>query len=76
MAGSVLPRQRAPTERGAADIRGRSPDSQVIAVAGCLPVRWTVACRAGRSLLTVAGPCGNLTRFPFHSPQWQAPRKR
>jgi hypothetical protein len=23
---------------------------------------------AGRSLLTVAGPRGNFTRFPFHSP--------
>ena len=32
------------------------------------PFRRTVADCAGRSLLTVAGPCGILTRFPFHSP--------
>ena len=38
------------------------------------PFRRTVAHCAGRSLLTVAGPCGNFTRFPFHSPQWRAPQ--
>src|SRR5579863_686356 len=48
--------------------RGRSPDSQVIAQPAAFPFRRTVAC-AGRSLLTVAGPCGIFTRFPFHSPQ-------
>ena len=32
------------------------------------PFRRTVAYCAGRSLLTVAGPCGIFTRFPFHSP--------
>ena len=43
MAGSELPRRRAPTERGAADIRGRSPDSQVIAAPAAFPSAWTVA---------------------------------
>ena len=33
------------------------------------PFRRTVAYCAGRSLLTVAGPCGICTRFPFHSPR-------
>ena len=32
-----------------------------------LPSRSTQWHSAGRSLLTVAGPCGILTRFPFHS---------
>jgi hypothetical protein len=32
------------------------------------PFRRTVADCAARSLLTVAGPCGICTRFPFHSP--------
>jgi hypothetical protein len=49
--------------------RGRSPDSQVIANSGYLPIpyeQWS-KCRI-RSLFTVAQPCGILTRFPFHSP--------
>jgi len=50
--------------------RGRSPDSQVIAKPARLPIpEETVACYMPvRSLLTVARPCGNLTRFPFHPP--------
>ena len=36
---------------------------------GDLPIpEGTVVFSAGRSLLTVAGPRGNFTRFPFHSP--------
>jgi anti-sigma B factor antagonist len=33
-----------------------------------------VAYCAGGSLLTVAGPCGIYTRFPFHSPKRRAPQ--
>lgn len=39
------------------------------------PFRRTVAYCAGRSLLTVAGPCGICTRFPLHSPQRRAPQE-
>ena len=50
-------------------LRGRSPDSQVITKPAAFPFlaeQWLTT--PARSLLTVAQPCGNLTRFPFHSP--------
>jgi hypothetical protein len=46
--------------------KGRSPDLQVNASPATFPFRRTVVHYAGRSLLTVAGPCGTFTRFPFH----------
>ena len=38
------------------------------------PFRRTVDYYAGRSLLTVAGPCGICTRFPFHSLDQREPQ--
>ena len=35
---------------------------------GCLPIRFGQWRPRRSSLHTVAGPCGILTRFPFHSP--------
>jgi len=48
--------------------RGRSPDSQVIATPAAFPLPKEQWLHAGRSLFTVARPCGIFTRFPFHPP--------
>ena len=51
-------------------VPGRSPDSQVTASQTAFPSlrkqQWPIAVLK-HSLLTVARPCGNCTRFPFHS---------
>ena len=50
-------------------VPGRSPDSQVTAFQAAFPSlkqQWPISVLK-RSLLTVARPCGNSTRFPFHS---------
>ena len=51
-------------------VPGRSPDSQVTVSQTAFPSlrkqQWPIAVLK-HSLLTVARPCGNCTRFPFHS---------
>src|ERR1700720_2960915 len=54
-----------------ARLQGRSPDSQVDVKPATFPFlerNSGSALNRLRSLLTVARPCGILTRFPFHSP--------
>jgi hypothetical protein len=56
-------------EAGRNQFRGRSPDSQVNASSAAFPSHpRDSGVFAVSSLLTVAGPRGNLTRFPFHLP--------
>jgi len=52
-------------KRRAFHLRGRFPDLQVIALRSLPIPEGTVASIAKDSLLTVAGPCGIYTRFPF-----------
>jgi hypothetical protein len=55
-------------EAGRIQLRGRSPDLQVNAIQAAFPFHVRNSGNsAGSSLLTVAGPRGIFTRFPFHS---------
>src|SRR5215471_18627411 len=60
---------RPSAERGASAIPEAGLLTHRSSHIGYLPVpERTVVFVADRSLFTVARPCGNLTRFPFHMP--------
>src|SRR5262252_3959425 len=63
------PVDRPSAERGASAIPEAGLLTHRSSRFGYLPVpERTVVFVADRSLFTVARPCGNLTRFPFHMP--------